>query len=616
LIQLNVALTKKIIIAKDQSLPEAASDPPAASPSLFELAKLQNFSMAESLLLIDSEADKVLESKDEESHTLLHWASLVGNHSFVSKLLEVAAQRKGSHWMKTEFLEHRAEKTSQTALMWAFINGSIPTIHVFKRLGADFNAVDSLGANCGILAVQHNQLEALLLLYSWNPQILLKPDNSGCTVSHWAAYKGNCQALRLLRLLNPEEEVTEGSKCVDNLGMTPLHRACSIGAIESIRFLVYDCKMSPLEVTFDGRTAIDICNNAKNIHPRAATYLNEFKTRQTKQEVLKLIQSKLDFERITRFAIPAIYWFAVFIWMTTYWMGTGTFERSFVNIQTSLFNLFALSGFSLYAYLMLGNPGFKAKQPKNPKILNDLILDIQKQTGTGNPDPSLSPSLDRFCLTCCDYRDLRTKHCSVCGKCCPNFDHHCGWVNNCIGKKNHRFFVLMLLVNLIAEILHIQIIYSFIKNGDKSENSLNFLYKIARTVFDQQWVFASMTLHVLFFPFVVIMLFSQLRIVAYNLNTNEQINLHRYTHFWKLQQEGELGDSYKFVNPFDRGVWRNCVNFWTGQEIIGDGKHYGPSLRDLRMWFRSSSAWRRGCGKKGCGGEDGSSCYKENLKTN
>lgn len=44
-----------------------------------------------------------------------------------------------------------------------------------------------------------------------------------------------------------------------------------------------------------------------------------------------------------------------------------------------------------------------------------------------------------FC-SICEVRTYReTKHCKRCNFCIDDFDHHCVWLNNCIGGKNYRF---------------------------------------------------------------------------------------------------------------------------------------------------------------------------------
>lgn len=39
-----------------------------------------------------------------------------------------------------------------------------------------------------------------------------------------------------------------------------------------------------------------------------------------------------------------------------------------------------------------------------------------------------------------------TKHCRECERCVLHFDHHCKWLNNCIGDKNYRLYFALLIV--------------------------------------------------------------------------------------------------------------------------------------------------------------------------
>lgn len=53
----------------------------------------------------------------------------------------------------------------------------------------------------------------------------------------------------------------------------------------------------------------------------------------------------------------------------------------------------------------------------------------------------------RVCHTCDVVKPARSKHCRVCGHCFAVYDHHCHWINNCVGDNNYRWFLLWLIVN-------------------------------------------------------------------------------------------------------------------------------------------------------------------------
>ena len=127
------------------------------------------------------------------------------------------------------------------------------------------------------------------------------------------------------------------------------------------------------------------------------------------------------------------------------------------------------------------------------------------------------------CLRCSCIKPVRTHHCSICERCISKMDHHCPWVNNCVGLYTQKHFILFLFyimlscgLSFVFLILRGFYCYGEGKGQLCSDQSAWVTVKTVLGLF-------AFFLAVVFCIFVCIMLFDQIQCIVENTSGIEML---------------------------------------------------------------------------------------------
>ena len=137
--------------------------------------------------------------------------------------------------------------------------------------------------------------------------------------------------------------------------------------------------------------------------------------------------------------------------------------------------LILLSVLYLFAYLgmIITTIIVTKSDPTDPTVVFDRQLRSSSELNRTAID-LIQTHAEFYCNVCQAHVIENSKHCAYCNRCTHEFDHHCRWVSNDIGRSNYIEFLRMLIFVIITLVLQITLCVFAINLSEVDDSIMDF----------------------------------------------------------------------------------------------------------------------------------------------
>ena len=121
------------------------------------------------------------------------------------------------------------------------------------------------------------------------------------------------------------------------------------------------------------------------------------------------------------------------------------------QIKTLIVYPATIVGYFLLIFLMIRDQKLLVMLATINAFLSVLL--ISAWVTVENIDPEMKPGKKGIPVICFAAAEKSARFCGVCRKTVAGLDHHCTWLNTCIGRRNYFSFISLVFIGATQSIL-------------------------------------------------------------------------------------------------------------------------------------------------------------------